>query len=107
MGLDAQLRLRHKETGLLIDLDNYNGRTAFAFLREFMEARNLYGEFVILTDEDIKFLLEKGLESFKQLGYYPGDIVEQNWGNIGFLKQLALSDFYKRFGYILEVSCDW
>lgn len=107
MGLDATVRAKHKETGLYIELDNYNGRSAFGFLQDFMEARHAYGEYVEVDETVANYLLEKGLESIKKSGYSPDDLAESNWGVIGFLKLISLRSFYDKLGYALEVECDW
>ena len=107
MGLDVNLRLRNKATGEIRDLsDNGYRGSDFKFVKQYMTSIDKYGEYVEVTDEVYEILVKGGKETLKVVGY-EYDCFGEDWGLMGFIKTLHLREFYRSFGYVLEVEADW
>jgi hypothetical protein len=105
MGLDVALRLKNLNTGEIRELDSYRGSN-FTFVKQYMDSIDAYGQDIEVTPELREQFINQGLETLRKYGFETGDLGE-DYGLMGFIKQLHLYEYYARFGYTLMVEADW
>ena len=102
MGLDVSARLRRVDTGEVIELREFGGKYGFNCLKEYVEN----GKWFTPSKEGIRFISAQLLDHMKEDGFTMTDF-DGNYGVPGFVKLLALMDFYRSFGYELQINVDW
>ena len=105
MGLDVSLRLKNSHTGEIRELDSYRG-SDFTFVKEYIDSVDAYGQYIEVTPELREKFVNQGLENLRKYGFDSSDLGE-DFGIMGFIKQLHLHEYYARFGYTLMVEADW
>lgn len=105
MGLDVLLRLKNLHTGETRELDEYRGPD-FNFVKEYIDSANAYGQDVEITPFLLERFIYEGLKILRTEGFETGNLGE-DYGLMGFIKNLHLIDYYSRFGYTLMVNADW
>ena len=105
MGLDVHLRIRRPATGECRDLESYRG-SDFKFVMEYIDDHDMYGKYMLVDEEVRAFLTDGGLKRMREKGFLGHEMVD-DYGIIGFVRNLYLMEFYARMGYVLEVEADW
>ena len=111
MGLD--LRLSYKKEEVIYE---GNGRTAFSYVREWVESKGddfeYYGEYIQLAKEDVEYLIDKAIQhyicDYDSLSEMMKDCMSDSpeWFYISFLQKLLIIKATENYGdYYLE--CDW
>lgn len=105
MGLDVSLRIKNVNLGEYNEIDSYRG-PSFGFIKEYAARHNLYGRDIEITDDLYELFVAECLLVLREQGFTHSDL-GADWGVMGFLKQISLRDYWKRFGYTLFVNADW
>ena len=102
MGLEVSARLRRIATGEVIELREFGGKYGFNCLKE----RVKNGEWFTPAREEIQVISAQLIDHMKKDGFTMTDF-DGNYGVPGLVKLLALMDFYRSFGYEIQISVDW
>lgn len=105
MGLDVSLKLKNKNTGETRELSDYGGSN-FNFIKDYANHNNLYGKDIEITAELGESFILRGLKILRENGFETSELGE-DYGLMGFIKNLHLANYYERFGYTLFVNADW
>ena len=105
MGLDVHLRIRNAATGEYRDIESYRG-SDFDFVKQYIDDHDMYGKYMPINAEVRAFLIDGGLKKMREEGFLGYEMAD-DYGIIGFVRNLYLTEFYARMGYVLEVEADW
>lgn len=105
MGLDVALKLKNLNTGEIRELDSYRG-SDFQFVKNYVDNIDAYGQDIEITPDLRANFITEGFAILREYGFESRNLGE-DFGLMGFIKQLHLYEYYARFGYTLMVEADW